>query len=146
MAKGDKTEQPRTRVGKEAMLAALRKTMGIVTPALEQTGTGRATYYSWLKDDPDFKAKVEELNEVALDFVEGQQFVLMRGTVSHVSFTGEDGEEQKVTVHKRPPCQRSIWNYLRTKGRSRGYNEVNEVVNYTPDAPPKWFNGEEIEQ
>ena len=57
---------------KNAMLEALKKSLGIVTKAVEMVGIDRQTHYNWLKDDADYKAKVEALDDVVLDFAESK--------------------------------------------------------------------------
>jgi hypothetical protein len=98
-------EQIRTVEGKRAMIEALEKTLGIVTTALKQTGIGRSTYYGWLQDDPEFKADVEAISDIALDFVESQLHKqIQEGQPSSTIF------------------------YMKTKGKKRGYIERQELT------------------
>lgn len=88
---------------KEAVLQALEKSLGIVTTALkslEKQGihVGRTAYYEWLKNDPVFKSKVTEIDEIALDFVESQHLANIK-----------KGKERSTLFH------------LQTKGKRRGY-------------------------
>jgi len=94
-----KSEQP-VHNKKEAMLAALEKTMGIVTKACKLTGVGRTTHYDWMRDDKEYKKKVEELENVALDFAESK---LMKNI---------DSGDTTATIF-----------YLKTKGKKRGYGD-----------------------
>ena len=57
---------------KKAMIEALEKTLGIVTTAAKIAGIDRSTHYEWLKNDPEYKAAVESLDDVVLDFAESQ--------------------------------------------------------------------------
>ena len=91
---------------KKALLEALEKSLGIVTKACESSGIGRTTYYEYYRDDPEFKKKVDELADVALDFAESQL---------HKNI-GE-GKEASVIF------------YMKTKGRDRGYIEKIEQAN-----------------
>ena len=100
MGQTTKHEQNRTTVAKKEMLAALEKSLGVVTIALNATGTGRATYYQWLKDDEDFKQQVDDISEIALDFAESQLHKQIK-----------DGEVSSTIF------------YLKTKGKKRGYIE-----------------------
>jgi len=62
--------QNRTVGTKKALLEALEKHLGIVTPACAEAGISRDTHYRWLKEDKDYKKAVKELENVALDFAE----------------------------------------------------------------------------
>ncbi len=90
---------------KKTVLAALKKHLGVVTPACEAAGVDRSTFYKWLKADPDFKEEYESLESVALDFAESQ-------LLKNIS----NGHEASVIF------------YLKTKGKKRGYIERSEVA------------------
>jgi hypothetical protein len=99
----NKTEQH-----KKAILEALEKNLGIVTTACRQVGIGRTTFYDWLKDDEEFKKKVDEINNVALDFTESKLFKLI------------EGENPTAIIF-----------YLKTKGKKRGYVErIEQDMNF----------------
>ena len=55
---------------KKRMIAALEKTFGVVSTAAPMAGIDRRTHYRWLKSDEDYKQKVEDLENVMLDFAE----------------------------------------------------------------------------
>jgi len=57
---------------KRAMIEALTKSLGIVTTACKIVGIDRTTHYDWLKSDTDYKAQVESIKDIALDFAESQ--------------------------------------------------------------------------
>ena len=103
-------DQNRTEHNKKAVLAALEKSLGVVTTACKAAGVGRTQYYTWLKEDPEFAAQVKDLDNIALDFVESQLFLqIQNGEVSSTIF------------------------YLKTKGKHRGYIEkVQQEVIQTP--------------
>ena len=94
----------RTEQHKKAVLVALEKTLGVVTSACKTAGVGRTQFYSWLKDDPDFKEAVKEIGDVALDFAETQL---------HKQIAGGNSTS---TIF-----------YLKTKGKDRGYVERREL-------------------
>lgn len=96
--------KPTTAERKKAMLVALEKSLGIVTPACKAVGIDRATHYRWLETDLKYKAAVLDLENVALDFVE---------TKLHKSI--ESGSDPAMIF------------YLKTKGKKRGYIEKTEV-------------------
>lgn len=111
----NKTEQH-----KKAVLKALESTLGVVTEACRRTGCGRTTYYGWLKDDAEFAAKVKGVQDIALDFVESKLFENIReGKTSEMIF------------------------YLKTKGKSRGYIERQEITG--ADGLPNNFKVEIID-
>jgi hypothetical protein len=85
---------------KKAMLAALEKTLGIVTTACVICGVARRTHYGWMKRDKKYRAAVEELNEVAIDYAESKL---------HNRITKNDTT--------------AIIFYLKTKAKKRGYIE-----------------------
>tara|TARA_R100000995_G_C3476030_1_gene121007 strand:- start:1146 stop:1499 length:354 start_codon:yes stop_codon:yes gene_type:complete len=95
----NKTEQH-----KKAILEALEKSLGIVTTACKQVGIGRTQFYEWLKDS-DFKKKVDDIQNIALDFAESQLHMQIKdGNTSATIF------------------------YLKTKGKGRGYVERQEIT------------------
>lgn len=96
-------QQPK--VWKENLLKALEKTLGIVTPACEEVGVSRETFYRYYNSDEEFKRKVDEIQEIQIDFVESELFKKIR-----------DGSE------------RSILFYMRYKGKKRGYTDSIDIT------------------
>jgi hypothetical protein len=99
-------ETTKTTHKKELMIEALRKSLGIVTTACLNVGIERSTHYDWLKLDSDYKAKVEALDDVVLDFAESQ----LHKSINNGSDTA--------TIF-----------FLKTKGKKRGYIEKQEIIN-----------------
>lgn len=95
----------KTQLSKKAMVEALEKTLGIVTAACKQVGISRVTHYEWLREDEEYKKAVNDISEVAKDFVESQLF--------------------KQIKDNNPT---STIFFLKTKGKDRGYIERTEVV------------------
>jgi ACT domain-containing protein len=95
-------KQPEKR--KKALLDALERTLGIVTPACKAVGISRQLYYEYINTDPEFKKAVEEINEIALDFTETQLFAKIK-----------EGSE------------RSILFYMKYKARKRGYSDTLDI-------------------
>ena len=95
----DRTEQH-----KKAMLDALEKSLGVVTAACKSVGVGRTTHYLWMDTDPEYKAAVEELSDVAIDFAESQLHKQIK-----------DGNSTATIF------------FLKTKGKKRGYIERQEI-------------------
>jgi hypothetical protein len=87
----------KTDILKKNLLAALEKSLGIVTTACKIVDCNRSTFYKYYNNDQDFKNAVDELENLTLDFVESK-------------------------LHK----QITIF-YLKTKGKKRGYVERREV-------------------
>ena len=59
-------------IKKEAILSALEKTLGVVTTAVKQVGIARSTFYQWYNDDKEFKAAVDDIANIALDYAESR--------------------------------------------------------------------------
>lgn len=90
-------------IQKKAMIEALEKSLGIVTTACKSVGIARSTHYEWMNSDPEYKAAVEGVADIALDFAESQLHKqIQNGEVSSTIF------------------------YLKTKGKIRGYVEKQE--------------------
>tara|TARA_R100001463_G_scaffold34593_6_gene75910 strand:- start:478 stop:837 length:360 start_codon:yes stop_codon:yes gene_type:complete len=91
-------------IKKRALIEALEKSLGVVTTACKKVGIGRTTYYDWYHNDDEFKSKVDELQNVALDFAESQLHnqIQKNNTAATIFF-------------------------LKTKGKGRGYTEKSEV-------------------
>ena len=103
MSKENKTEQERTKKKKAAFLDAIVSSLGVVHTACKIVGIGRTTYYSWMETDAEFKAAVEDVDNITLDFAEAELFKQMKaGNVTALIF------------------------YLKTKGKKRGYVERTE--------------------
>lgn len=99
-----KQDSPKTQHNKRALIEAMTKSLGIVTQACTSVKLDRATYYDYYNNDPVFKKAIDDIQNVALDFVEGQLFKqINKGEVSSTIF------------------------YLKTKGKSRGFVERSEV-------------------
>ena len=89
---------------KKAWIQAMEKNLGIVTQTAKAVGIHRSTYYEWRKQDPDFAERCDEVQNIALDFVEG-----------------------KLLKRIQDEDTASILFYLKTKGKHRGYVERTEV-------------------
>lgn len=90
----------KTDIKKRAFLEALEKTLGVVTTACKMAEINRSTYYDWIEKDPEFKKRVMDIGEIALDFAES-------------------------SLHKQIKRGNTIATifYLKTKGKKRGYIE-----------------------
>lgn len=89
---------------KALLLEALSKCLGNVTNACESVGINRNTYYTWIKDDPEFAQSVDNISESQIDYVESKLLERIN-----------DGDTT-ATIY-----------YLKTKGRKRGWSEKLEI-------------------
>ena len=89
---------------KEAMLKALEKNLGIVTKSCRIVGIDRTTHYLWMREDETYRAAVDEINDVALDFAESMLHTRMQAG------------DTTATIF-----------FLKTKGKKRGYVERQEM-------------------
>lgn len=94
---------------KSKFLEILENSHGIVLSACKSCDLPRSTYYKWLNDDPEFKLAVDDIQEMAIDFVESK---LMKRI---------DGD------FETPPSDTAIIFFLKTRGKKRGYIERTEV-------------------
>jgi hypothetical protein len=83
---------------KETLLQALESSLGIVSTACNRSGISRSSFYKWYKEDEEFRKKVDEIDNLKLDFVESKLF--------------KNIENEK---------EKSIIFYLQHKGHKRGY-------------------------
>lgn len=105
-------------VQKKAMVEALEKSLGVVSSACRAMDISRQTHYNWLKTDAEYKAAVEELSEVAIDFAE-----------SHLHKLIKEGNPAATIF------------FLKTKGKNRGYVERQEIA-VAEKKPLSWFTDE----
>ena len=90
---------------KKGLLDALEKSLGVVTTACKQVGIGRTTFYNYYNEDIDFAKKVDDIENVALDFAESQLHKqIQEGSTAATIFL------------------------LKTKGKKRGYVERQEIT------------------
>lgn len=92
------------------LLVALRQHSGLITKACEAAKIARTTYYEWLKEDEEFKARVEAIDDFVLDKVENAAHELI-----------ETGNPQMIMF------------YLKCRGKRRGYTEKQEIEHSTGD-------------
>ena len=94
----------KTDILKRNLLEALEKSLGVVTTACKIVDCNRSTFYKYYNNDQDFKASVDELQNLTLDFAESQLHQQIK-----------DGNTTATIF------------YLKTKGKKRGYIERREV-------------------
>ena len=90
---------------KKGLLDALEKSLGVVTTACKQVGIGRTTFYNYYNEDIDIAKKVDDIENVALDFAESQLHKqIQEGSTAATIFL------------------------LKTRGKKRGYVERQEIT------------------
>ena len=101
---------------KDRLIEALERSLGVVTTACKQANVARSTYYKWMEEDKEFKRKADDIANIAIDFAESQLHKQIRdGNTSATIF------------------------YLKTKGKSRGYIERQEIE-MAEKRPLSWFD------
>lgn len=90
---------------KAKLLECLKDSLGIVQTACMKAGLSRDTFYHYCRTDPVFKEQVDDIYEIALDYVETRLLTKIK-----------EGSEK------------SIHFYLRNKGRNRGYGDTLDVT------------------
>jgi hypothetical protein len=106
-------------IQKKAMIEALERSLGIVSSACQAVGLARQTHYNWMKTDPEYAQSVKELEGRTLDFAE-----------SHLHKLIKDGNPAATIF------------FLKTKGKTRGYVERQEIEVAEKKAL-SWFVSEE---
>ena len=86
-------------IKKEAFISAYIAELGNITDTCKSVKLSRQTYYRWLKEDPEFKAALENISieDIKLDFAESKLFEFMKNE------------------------SKAVFYYLNNKGKSRGY-------------------------
>lgn len=65
-------EQLRTVIAKNKMVDAMQKSLGIITDSAKKAGVSRSQHYEWMNTDPEYMKRINEVAEMAKDFVESQ--------------------------------------------------------------------------
>ena len=90
---------------KEQLLIALEKNLGIVTAACKEVGISRDSYYDYYNTDMEFRRRVDDINEIVIDFAESQLYKKIK-----------QGSE------------RSILFLMKYKGKKRGYTDSVDIT------------------
>ena len=100
-----KTRQENKEKKKVEFLEEFSKKANNVSATCKAIGIERPTFYNWLKDDVDFRLKVENAEEGDIDMAESAlKKQILGGNITAIIF------------------------YLKTKGKSRGYVERQEIT------------------
>lgn len=90
----------RIRQQKDTVIEAMTKNLCIVTASCKAAGIERSLFYVWYAQDLEFKKRIDDLENVVLDFAESKLL-------------------KSINDENVP----AILFFLRTRGRSRGYTE-----------------------
>ena len=91
-------------IKKKALIQALEASLGVITQACKKTGIPRSSYYKWYNEDLAFKQEVDDIQNIAIDFVESQLFQQIKeGNTTATIF------------------------FLKAKAKARGYIERQEI-------------------
>ncbi len=109
---------------KKLLLKELEKSLGIVSTACVKAGISRNTFYIYYRDDEDFKAEVDAMDDYVLDYVENKNFENIKsGDVKSIMF------------------------YLKTKGKNRGFVEKTEqTINHNINSIDIQTSSEDVDE
>ena len=81
---------------KKNLLEALEKSLGVVTTACKNAGLHRSTYYDYYNNDEEFQSKVEDIQNIAIDFAESQlhKQILDGNSTSTIFFLKTKGKKR----------------------------------------------------
>ncbi len=83
----EKKEQERTTIKKELVLTIYGQTLGSVKATCEKAEIGRAQFYIWIKEDPEFNKRIKGAWKQKLEDVEQQlNKAILAGDVSAVKY------------------------------------------------------------
>ena len=91
-------------IKKKMLIESLENSLGIVSTACTKANISRSSFYKWYKEDEEFRNKVDEIDNVKLDFVESQLFKNIQNLK-----------------------EKSIIFYLQHKGHKRGYIQKQNI-------------------
>ena len=103
-----------TNINKALMLKAMQNNRGNISRSCLEVGCSRESFYNFYKQDPEFKAQIDELKEVRLDIYEEKLLEL--------------AEDKNITA---------IIFGLNNQGGSRGYHPPGYVAIQNPDDATK---------
>ena len=85
-------------IKKKMLIESLENSLGIVSTACSKANISRSSFYKWYKEDEEFRKRVDDIDNVKLDFVESKLFTNI-----------DNGKEKSIIF------------YLQHKGHKRGY-------------------------
>jgi transposase-like protein len=94
----------KTKKNKETFLKVFEDKGANISEACKGLGISRTTFYEWVKKDKKFANQIEEIKESLIDYV-----------------------EDKLMENIKKGDTTSIIFFLKTRGKSRGYTERQEI-------------------
>ena len=91
-------------IKKKILIESLENSLGIISTACSKANISRSSFYKWYNEDEEFRKKVDEIDNVKLDFVESQLFKNIQNLK-----------------------EKSIIFYLQHKGHKRGYIQKQNI-------------------
>jgi hypothetical protein len=129
-------KSPKVNILKSKLIAALEKSLGIVTTACKNVGCDRTTFYNYYNSDEEFKNKVDAIQELTIDFAESQLFKSIQNgsdtaTIFYLKCKGKkrgyiDRAEMDVTTNGK-----DINNITFTVANNQTIDEVKKLLNET---------------
>ena len=101
---GSKRPRMYSKKKKEEVLEALNETLGIISSACKKVNISRDVFYKWYNSEPWFKEEADRIQAEQIDFVESKLIECIN-----------DKDHTAIIF------------YLKTKGRNRGWKEVNDI-------------------
>ena len=89
---------------KERLVKLLEANLGHISKSCKELNIARQTYYDWCSEDEDFKIECDNVSESLLDIAEHKLMTKI-----------EEGDNTCIIF------------FLKTKGRSRGYDEKQQI-------------------
>lgn len=115
----------------DTILKVITAKGGNIAEAAKAMNVNRRTVYRWMENDEELADGVEDVKEGMIDFSESQLMKRIKGsTVTEVTKEMIDGKltvTKKVTKKIQPSDQAIIF-FLKTRGKSRGYVERQEIA------------------
>ena len=116
--------QERTRLGKAAMLEALKASLGVVSTAAKKVGISRECHRKWMLGDEEYAEGVRSVNLDAVDFGRSMLYQQMRGEYYREK-VDKKGER---TIYRSAPDTRAIIFFLETQGKDEGFSKRQELT------------------
>lgn len=88
-SKKGKADSPEMiKIKKEQFLRACEANLAFINKSTKEAGISQATVYKWFEEDPEFKAKYDEIYESRKEFVENALYEqIKKGNVTAILFT-----------------------------------------------------------
>ena len=111
-------------------------TGGNLSDMARRLGCSRSVIYNWVRDDEKFSDIMEDVRESMIDLAESQLIKLIEGVPIYAKVDDEETgqKSERLTGWQVRPDSTLLIFFLKTKGKSRGYDQ-NEKVPEKPAGP-----------